>query len=353
MKEIKLSFIIPVYNAGKYIEKCIESIINQTYDNFEIILVDDGSKDNSYELISRYAFKFNKIVAITQENGGPSKARNRGIELATGDYLAFVDVDDYLDESFAERMVEKAYTGKSDLVVCNYTEINSLGTINVTIFNTLKANLVEDNDICLAEVLKGPGGIVWGKLFKRSIIEKKNLRFDENYKMCEDLLFCIEYIKEVKFSSRCNEYLYIHNKCNESSITAKYTLDMFYKQVEIQEKIKDILKNNNIYSEDKKALLNERFKDILQYSIEREFSDKNRKKLKEKIININKVILNENIKGYINQIQGNGPIDKTIVKAIKKGWSIRLYLVIKLRALVVEVYSKASKMKGEKFSEEA
>lgn len=353
MKEIKLSFIIPVYNAGEYIEKCIESIINQTYKNFEVILVDDGSKDNSYELISRYASKFNKIVAITQENGGPSKARNRGIELATGDYLAFVDADDYLDDSFAKRMIEKTYTGKSDLVVCSYIEMNTLGTINVTIFNNLKASLVEENDICLAEVLKGPGGLVWGKLFKRSIIENKNLRFDENYKMCEDLLFCIEYIKEVKFSSRCDEYLYIHNKCNESSITAKYTFDMFYKQVEIQEKIKYILNNNNIYSEDKEALLNERFKDILQYSIEREFSDKNRKKLKERIININKVILNENIKGYINQIQGKGPIDKAIVKAIKKGWSIRLYLVIKLRALVVEVYSKASKMKGGKFSEEA
>lgn len=340
MEKIKISFIVPVYNAEKYIERCVESILRQKYKNFEVILVDDGSKDNSYKLISQYSTEYNNVISVTQKNAGPSKARNKGLELATGDYIAFVDSDDYLKDCFLAEMIDKSYDGKSDLVVCNYTEINTLGILDISIFNDLKDNLIRGNDLCLKEVLKGPGGLVWGKFFKREIIIRNNLSFDVTHHMCEDLLFCIEYIKMASFVSRSKEYIYMYNKCNDESITAKYSLDMFYKQIEIQENIRESLEKDNLYTSENRQLLSDRFKGILSYSIEKEYNEVFNKSLKEKMESIDKVLSSVAIQNYLQEIHGEGPLDKQIVKSMKEKRIGRLYILVRIRLVVVYLYSK-------------
>ena len=115
-----LSIIVPIYNVEQYLERCIESIINQTYKNLEIILVDDGSKDNSGTIADTYASKDNRIKVIHKENGGLSDARNHGLDQSKGKYIMFIDSDDFIDSSMCEILFETAEKYFSDIVSCNY-----------------------------------------------------------------------------------------------------------------------------------------------------------------------------------------------------------------------------------------
>ena len=119
----KISIVVPIYNVEKYVKKCIESLIKQTYKNIEIILVDDGSTDSSAEIIDEYANKDSRIIAIHQKNKGVSSARNTGLKAARGEYIGFVDPDDYVDCQMYEVMVNKLQASLADLVVCGYSKI--------------------------------------------------------------------------------------------------------------------------------------------------------------------------------------------------------------------------------------
>ena len=117
---LKVSIIVPIYNMEQYLNRCLESIINQTYENIEIILINDGSKDNSLEICKNYAKKDNRIMIIDQKNSGVSSARNSGLDKATGEYLAFVDPDDWIDKDGIEKMVDFALKHKCDIAFFDY-----------------------------------------------------------------------------------------------------------------------------------------------------------------------------------------------------------------------------------------
>lgn len=125
----KVSIVVPVYNVEKYMKRCLDSILAQTYTNLEIILVDDGSTDSSGEICDTYAEKDNRVVVIHKDNGGLSDARNVGIEKATGEYIAFIDSDDYIDLSMVQVMVEKLEATSSDIVLCNYEYVDEDGRL--------------------------------------------------------------------------------------------------------------------------------------------------------------------------------------------------------------------------------
>lgn len=119
MGKSKLSIIVPVYNVEKYLKQCIESILNQTYKNLEIILVDDGSKDSSGKIVDDYAIKDRRVIPVHKENGGISSARNTGLAYVTGEYLTFVDSDDWLDLDMYEKMIEAIEKYSADCVSSN------------------------------------------------------------------------------------------------------------------------------------------------------------------------------------------------------------------------------------------
>ena len=121
----KVSIIVPVYNVEKYLEKCLDSLVNQTLDSYEIIVVNDGSPDNSQEIIDKYVEKYPGIVfAYKKKNGGLGDARNFGIDKARGEYVGFVDSDDWVDKKMFEAMYNMAKTENDDVVICDVTEIN-------------------------------------------------------------------------------------------------------------------------------------------------------------------------------------------------------------------------------------
>lgn len=322
--EIKVSIIVPVYNAEKYIDRCIKSLIEQTYKNIEIILVNDGSKDNSLNIIKNYSNVDGRIIVIDQENSGPSAARNIGIEKSQGYYIAFIDADDYVEISYIEDMLKKTYDLNADIVVCNYIEIRNNGEILSKIFKFIKDDeIYKKDEICLGEVLCGRGGLVWGKIFKKSIIQNNNIKFNKDINMCEDLLFCLEFIKHTNIIAKNEKYLYIHNKCNNDSITAKYNKKLFIDQIRVQNSIELFIKNNDMYSIYIESLIYERLKGILWFCIYKEVI--NKMNLRQKLINISEIIRNKIITENIDKFSRNGYIDKAILTSIKNNNSVMVY----------------------------
>lgn len=198
-----ISVIIPVYNVKSYLDKCLESVTNQTYKNLEIICVDDGSIDGSSELLDEWAEKDNRIKAIHKENGGVSSARNVGLKAATGEYIAFVDGDDYLDNDAYRYIISKS-DPNADVIVfgfktffyseklkCKRTDISS--GIDMVLS---KDKLFTDYNIYGKYLYNS----VWNKLFRKRIIQK--CEFDESMKLAEDLYFCLDayrYANEFQF----------------------------------------------------------------------------------------------------------------------------------------------------------
>lgn len=118
-----ISVVVPIYNVENYIKKCVDSILSQTYKNLEIILVDDGSPDNCPQICDEYAQKDSRIKVIHKENGGVSSARNIGMENARGKWIAFIDADDWIEEKYFEKMLDRVKTNDADIVLCGYNRV--------------------------------------------------------------------------------------------------------------------------------------------------------------------------------------------------------------------------------------
>lgn len=199
----KISIIVPVYNVEKYVEKCIQSLINQSYKNIEIILVDDGSNDRSNKIIDEYAKVDSRILTIHQKNKGVSAARNAGLKVATGEYVGFVDPDDYVDYQMYETMLKKIELNMSDFAVCGFSKVTELSD-KEEIFE-IKDELLSPKK-CVEDLFDFRGGYaikpsVCNKLFRRDKIG--DLKFDENIGISEDLKFVVQYIL------KCNSIVYV------------------------------------------------------------------------------------------------------------------------------------------------
>ena len=201
---VKISIIVPVYNVEEYLEKCLESIINQSLKEIEIILVNDGSQDKSQEIIDNYKNKDERIKCIYQNNAGVSIARNAGLDIATGEYISFVDSDDTIDENMCSILYEKIVAEKSDIINCNYVKEYVDGKLSSPViqFKELELNLEEfgfTNFVKYRFLTYAYGCEVWGRLFKREIIEDYNIRFDRIDEIyAEDLLFNLYYLLHTK-----------------------------------------------------------------------------------------------------------------------------------------------------------
>lgn len=203
-----LSIIIPVYNGEKYIEECLDSIFTSDSRNFEVIAVDDGSKDRSLQYLQQYAEKEQRLQVIHKENGGVSSARNAGLKGAKGDWIMFVDIDDLL-ESNAIECIGRATTKNphADFILYNYTEVSESNEDlwKFAVADKVSGSLEKMQEQLLAGYLMNA---CWGKVYRRSVIAKRQLLFDSSMKVGEDLAFVIEYCKHVKEVACISEYLY-------------------------------------------------------------------------------------------------------------------------------------------------
>lgn len=197
---VKLSVIVPVYNVEKHLKRCIDSIIKQTYKDFELILVDDGSTDNSPKICDEFCKQDKRIKVIHKENGGVSSARNAGLDIAEGDYISFIDSDDYIEVDMFKKLIQRIIENSADIAQCNFKVVceNEKGLKN-KVYKEVK---VADRYSALNESVDVPfSNVVWNKIYKKEILS--GIKFNENIKRFEDvdftyrvLLNCSRYVKD-------------------------------------------------------------------------------------------------------------------------------------------------------------
>lgn len=177
----KISIIVPVYNVEEYLEKCIDSILNQIFKDFELILVNDGSTDNSLDICKRYKSIDDRICIIDKKNGGLSSARNAGLDIAKGEYIGFVDSDDYIHPQMYEILYDQIIKNKADISICNYEEVYNYDECYFHYNENNKPDTIIEylSNIQSLERIDSPEGVIfvvaWNKLYKRDIF--KNLRY--------------------------------------------------------------------------------------------------------------------------------------------------------------------------------
>ena len=218
----KVSIIIPIYNTEKYLKKCLNSITNQSYKNLEIILIDDGSTDNSGKIADEYAKKDTRIKVIHQKNAGQSAARNRGLKIASGEYISFVDSDDEIAKTFIKDLLQPSLSSKEvSITVCGirYKRLNQQSTENVYINHIRPIRKQESQKAYILYLLTIDGRMYSSvnKLYYAKIA--KTIKFDESLNFAEDTKFVLDYLKNAK-SSNINfilKPLYIYNYGTETS----------------------------------------------------------------------------------------------------------------------------------------
>lgn len=225
--ESKVSVIIPVYNAQKYLERCVASVINQTYKNIEIVLVDDGSTDSSLKTCEALAQADSRIKVIHKENEGAGIARNAGIEKATGEYICFVDSDDYLELSTINTCMQSVKDNLADTVVFGHSFVFDNGksqheNINANRQVYTHTEIKQELLPSFFTLSMGFTVSVWGKLFSADIIRENNIRFkNEREIYSEDTLFLLEYFPKCKRAAVARQYLYNYFE-NDTSLSRVY-----------------------------------------------------------------------------------------------------------------------------------
>lgn len=221
----KLSVIVPVYNTEKYLSKCLDSILNQTYKELEVIVVNDGSKDHSQSIIDQYKQIDARIVSILKENGGLSDARNAGIDHATGDYLAFIDSDDYIDRTMFEKMVDLSVQHRSEIVFCDLVKVDEFGTEfrDLPQSPQLPEKIILENDLTIFGEMSC---FACNKIFRRSLFNKHRFRKGIHF---EDIELIPKLVLDATVISKINQPFYKYFE-RQDSITKTHTakgLDMF------------------------------------------------------------------------------------------------------------------------------
>lgn len=240
-----ISIIVPVYKAEKYLCECIDSILSQTYENFELILVDDGSPDNSGKICDEYAEKDKRIKVIHKENGGVSSARNMGLDNANGEYITFIDSDDVVDKQYLELMYNKLVETHSDICFCKMESF--VETINDKVKNdSFEIFDVSDNNKNKFIIDFFGGKYDYsscGILYDRAIIS--NVRFNESIKNNEDFLFTLNCLLNCNRVSLISNVLYNY-RINTSSVTKNYIKNFFEQSVAVYNELDELYKNNQI-----------------------------------------------------------------------------------------------------------
>lgn len=275
---VDVSVIVPMYNVEKYIERCLDSLINQTFQNIEIICVDDGSPDKSGEIAERYATQDERIKVIHKKNAGLGMARNTGVESASGKFVAFVDSDDYLETTMVQELVDAAKQANADTVIGGYSR-NSNDVIQV-IENPIAGKIFHKEKIVTEVLAKmvGPASdkndtinmAAWRVLYSLDIIRKNNLRYpSEREFISEDIIFDIRYYSKAECVCGAGNSGYIYCQ-NAGSLTEKYNPERYEKgKVLFHEKCR-LLEANFLLNEDMKRRAEESFLNYSRYAIKSE-----------------------------------------------------------------------------------
>ena len=319
----KISIIMPVYNKEKYVRHAIDSVIAQTFIDWELVIIDDGSTDSSFEICRQY--KDARIHLIRVENGGVSRARNLGLEKAQGEYVTFIDSDDWIAEDYLESLYKPRY----DMIVSGLTKVDKTGMVIATVCPSLTGEQTIQEvgkGFYQEQIETGIYGFVAGKLIKRSIIQENQICFDEKIKLAEDYDFYLNVYLEINqiYFLEYAGYYYLQETENSAIAMRDEEID-FFVQTEIQKKTKRFLtkiqcfsrKDEEIYLKRMAGyvytilLLNKR----LSYQAFLKLYDRLKKEIPE---------VSENISG----------MGKWCIRQYKKNRKRMIYLFLKLKSIL-------------------
>lgn len=331
-----ISIIMPVYNKYNYLMKSINTIINQTYKDFELIIVDDGSSDGSEKLCDEFAQKDQRIKVIHIKNAGVSNARNVGLDNAKGKYLQFIDSDDYVDEDMLEKLYDKATQYDVDIVISGITKVNhDYEVLNETLPQLIGVKSKNEMLENFASEQRSTGiyGCVSNKFIKRDIVEKFKLRFDTKIKLAEDLDFYLklyEHISSIYFYDT-SFYYYIQNAAN-SSTSENFKHD-YLTQINISLRQKDLLSENNMLNENNLKTINLVITNFTLCYIYDEFNS-SYSRYKERL---NYIYDNQKIQNSLTQ-NDQTKFNKIIISLLAKNTSCLLYILLLNRNMIRSLY---------------
>ena len=243
-----VSVIIPVYNAENCLNECLDSVIKQTYSNLEIILIDDGSNDNSGAICDDYARLDKRIKVIHTNNSGVSKARNTGIEVCKGFFITFIDSDDYIDKNYILCLIEPLYKGHYDLVLCNYLDYYvDGGKIEEHLLSEEELRQLTNDVYKDFHYFKYLMPLTCCKLYRTSIIKINKIRFPENLTDWEDQIFNFNYYENANKYFYINHALYVYCHRNKNSLSNQITQKSFQNSIKMLKREKEFLKLFNVY----------------------------------------------------------------------------------------------------------
>ena len=261
MSKVKVSVIVPVFNVGDYLSTSLDSILNQSLEDIEIICINDGSTDDSLKILENYAKKDNRIKIISKENEGQGTARNVGLDNACGEFISFVDADDFIKKDMLEKLYNKSVNGNLDLVMCkvssfdNETHVidDNLWYYSLKCFSGFKKEVF--NNLDTKEFTSLISVTPYNKLYRRSFVEKNNIRFPEKYIFEDEVFFYNVYLK-AKRISLIDENLYCY-RTNRKGSTVSKGLDKDYSDIiHIFRLIRDLLVETNYINVYKKQVYN-------------------------------------------------------------------------------------------------
>jgi len=240
---IKVSVIVPVYNVEPYLRKCLLSLVNQTLKEIEIIIVNDGATDNSKDIIDEFQSKYSNIKSFTKENGGLSDARNYGFEYCIGEYVGFIDSDDFVEDTMFEILYKKAKEEDSDIVECNFKHFYLRdGSVDTEI-----GEKIYDKQ----KMLMHGRSVVWNKIYKRDWLEKLDIKFPKGliYEDVQYYLYLLPFVRKYSYVDEALIY-YVQRDDSINNFSTLKTLDI----LKILDNILCFYKENNLYEEYKDAL---------------------------------------------------------------------------------------------------
>lgn len=327
-KNSVVSIIIPVYNAEESLHNCVESVLDQTYQHIEIIMVNDGSTDCSKDICEYYASMDQRIKVIHQQNAGPSAARNKGIEHATGDYIQFIDADDYMKPIMTEELV-KAMSKNAQLVICGYQAI--YGTL-LKKYMPSRTGVYKQSDFMqyIGELYKDillPSPC--NKLYDATLINQFQLRFLEHIKVGEDLLFNLAYIKICPAIRIIDSLLYNYVIQDDHSLSRAFNKNFFANQRMLHDQVKTFLQRESYYSKKNKYFLNVIYANSIINSLGNLFHQNSALTATEKKEQIREIIANVNLK---QEVDFNNSVQAKIIGQMIKMKSVhQIYLFFRLK----------------------
>ena len=241
----KVSVIVPVYNVEKFLPRCLDSIINQTLKDIEIICINDGSPDNCLSILEDYAKKDSRIRIINQENSGPSVSRNKGILMAQGEYIGFVDSDDWLDPDFYEKLYAAAKESDADIAACGIKVYRKYSRVNYMLKYT-KEHCVNDLErkLYLCDVPETCN--VWNKIYRTTFIKNNNIEFEVGINFGEDVSFTVEALYYSGNLVIVPATLYNYERRNVNSIVKTKSDKLRRDSEHVHNRMSDFLKSKNI-----------------------------------------------------------------------------------------------------------